>query len=76
MLLSTLYIMWPIHLQGFRLVRPVVKEKMHIQENTLFDLELGDNYMYIVFCSAPFDISGVLAFFGYEAIQSRRFMQK
>ena len=35
MLLSALYIMWPIHLQGFRLLRPAIKE-MHLQESTLF----------------------------------------
>ena len=38
MLLSTLYIMWPIHLQGSRLLRPAVKEKMHLQENTFSNL--------------------------------------
>ena len=40
MLLSTLYIMWPIYLQGLRLLRPTIKEEMHLQENTLFDLEV------------------------------------
>ena len=34
---STLYIMWPIHLHGLRLLLPTVKEEMHLQENTLFD---------------------------------------
>ena len=41
MLLSTLYIMWPIHLQGLKLPRPTVKEEMHLQEITLFNLDLG-----------------------------------
>ena len=44
MLLSTLYIMWPIHLQGLQFLRPTVQEEMHIQENTFyltFDLDLG-----------------------------------
>ena len=40
MLLSTLYIMWPIHLQGLRLLRPAVKEEMHLQENTFLPLTL------------------------------------
>ena len=38
MWLSTLYIMWPIHLQRLRFLRPTVQEEMHLQENTLFDL--------------------------------------
>ena len=38
MLLSILYIMWPIHLQGLMLLRLRVKEEMHLQEMTLFDL--------------------------------------
>ena len=29
--------MWPIHLQGLRLLRPTIKEEMHLQENTFFD---------------------------------------
>ena len=36
-LFSTLYIMWPIQLQSLRLLRHTDK-KMHLQENTLFDL--------------------------------------
>ena len=40
MLLGTLYTMWPIHLLGLRLLRRIVKEEMHFQKNTLFDLEL------------------------------------
>ena len=38
MLLSILYIMWPIHLQGLMLLRLTVKEEMNLQEITLFDL--------------------------------------
>ena len=38
MLLSILYIMWPIHLQGLMLLRLTVKGKTHLQEITLFDL--------------------------------------
>ena len=38
MLLSILYIMWPIHLQGLMSLHLTVKEKMHLQVITLFDL--------------------------------------
>ena len=30
-----------MHLQHLKLLRPTVKEQMHLQENTLFDLDLG-----------------------------------
>ena len=39
MLPSTLYIMWPKHLQSLKLLRLKVEE-MHLQENTVFDLDL------------------------------------
>ena len=39
-MLSTLYIMWHIHLQGLRLLLPTVKEEKHLQENTLFEIDL------------------------------------
>ena len=44
MLASTLDIMWPtcMHQQSLMLLRPMVKEKMHLQENTLFDLGAQD----------------------------------
>ena len=32
--------MCPMHQQSFMLLHPMVKEKMHLQENTLFDLDL------------------------------------
>ena len=35
---STLYIMRPMHLQRLKLL---LKEQMHLQENTIFDLGLG-----------------------------------
>ena len=38
---STLYIMRPMHLPRLKLLRPTVKEQMHLQENTLFDLDVG-----------------------------------
>ena len=43
MLPSTLDIMCPMHQQSLMLLHPMVKEKMHLQENTLFDLDLGQN---------------------------------
>ena len=30
-----------MHQQSLKLLYPTVKEKMHLQENTLFDLDLG-----------------------------------
>ena len=42
MLPRFLYIMWPIDLQGLRLLHPRVKGEMHLQDNKLFDLDLGD----------------------------------
>ena len=44
MLLSILYIMWPIHLQGLMLLRLTVKEEIHLQEITLFNLDLGSRW--------------------------------
>ena len=43
MMLSILYIMWPLHLQGLMLLRLTFKEEMHLQEITLLtlDLDLG-----------------------------------
>ena len=36
---TTLHIMCPMHQQSFILLHPMVKEKMHLQEKTLFDLD-------------------------------------
>ena len=41
MLPITLDIMWPMHQQSLILLHCTVKEKMHLQENTLFDIDLG-----------------------------------
>ena len=41
MLSSTLNIMFPMHQQSMILLHTKVKEKMHLQENILFDLDLG-----------------------------------
>ena len=40
MLPSTLDIMWPMHQQSLIWLHPRIKEKMHLQENTSFDLDL------------------------------------
>ena len=40
MLPSTLDIMRPMHQQCLILLHPLVKEKMHLQENSIFDLEV------------------------------------
>ena len=40
MLPSTLYIMWPFQLQSLKLLRQKVREEMHLQENSIFDLDL------------------------------------
>ena len=40
MLPSTLDIMWPMHQQSLILLHPMVKEKTHLQENTLLNLYL------------------------------------
>ena len=32
--------MWPIHLPCLSVLCPTVQEEMHLQENTLFDLDL------------------------------------
>ena len=41
MLLSTIHIMWPMHLRTLKLLCPMVQEKMHFQVNTLFDRDPG-----------------------------------
>ena len=40
MLPSTLNFMWPMYQQSLMKLHPMVKEKMHLQYNTLFDLNL------------------------------------
>ena len=39
MLPSSIYIMWPMHLGTLKLLCPIVQEKMHLQENILFELD-------------------------------------
>ena len=49
MLPSTLDIMWLMYQQSLILLHPTVKEKMHLQENTLFDLdEMLPSALYIM----------------------------
>ena len=40
MLPSTLNIILPMHLQSLKLLCLTVKEEMHLQENTLYDLDV------------------------------------
>ena len=40
-MLPSTNIMWPMHQQSLMLQCPMDKEKMHLQENTLYDLDLG-----------------------------------
>ena len=44
MLNSAFYLMPHMHLQSLKLLCPTVKEKMHIQENTLYELGVKDRY--------------------------------
>ena len=37
---STLYIISPMHLQSLKLLCPTVKEGMHLQEHTLYDIDV------------------------------------
>ena len=48
MLPSTIYIMLPMHLQSLKLLPPTVKEKMHLQEHSLFDQG------HMICCPVPF----------------------
>ena len=41
MLPRALYIMWPMHLQSLKLLCQKLEEEKHLQENSLFDLDLG-----------------------------------
>ena len=42
-LLNTLNIMIPTHMQSLRLLRPTILVEMYLQENKVFDLYLGIN---------------------------------
>ena len=41
MLPSAIYIVWPMHLQSLKLLRLKLKEEEHLQEYSIFDLDLG-----------------------------------
>ena len=45
MLHSNLYIMWPMQLQSLKLLRLIVKEEMHLQENNNLTFDLGQGHM-------------------------------
>ena len=66
MLTSTLNFMGPMHQQSSMLLHPMVKEKMHLQENTLFDHDLGVKVTqnvaqyprhHVTYAPAKFDIA-------------------
>ena len=61
MLTSTLDFMWPMHHQSLILLHPMVKEKMHLQENTLFDLDAQNVAQYprhhVTYAPPKFDIA-------------------
>ena len=41
---NTLYLMWHVHLQSLKLLRPTVKEEMHLQRRTYYlAFDLGFN---------------------------------
>ena len=55
-----------MHQQSLMLLHPMVKEKMHLQKNTLFDLDLGvkvmqnvaqDHQHRVTYAPAKFDIA-------------------
>ena len=58
MLPSTLYITSPMHLQSLKLIRPTVKEEMHLQENTLFDLDHTKHrpVYHVIYASTKFEV--------------------
>ena len=66
MLPTALYITSPMHLQSLKLLRPTVKEEMFLQENTLYDLDLGVKVTfnvaqysphYVIYAPAKFEIA-------------------
>ena len=58
--------MKPMHLQRLKLLRQTLKEQMHLQENTVFDLDLGimvtqdvgqQSLHYVTYGFAKFDVA-------------------
>ena len=82
MLTSTLNFMWPKHQQSFLLLHPMVKEKIHLQDNTLFDLDLGIKVTqnvaqypghHVNYTPAKFDIA---TSHGWEDAFTRKYIKK
>ena len=55
-----------MHLQRLKLLRPMVKEQMHFQEHTVFDLDLGVKvtrnvaqhlFHHVTYALAKFEVS-------------------
>ena len=61
MLPSTLYIMWPVQLQSLKLLRFTVYEEIHLQENTLFYIDLGmlpsTLYIILTYSATKFEVT-------------------
>ena len=66
MLPSTLYITSHMHLQSLKLLRKTVKEEMYLQENILYDLDLGVMVTYnvaqysthhVIYAPAKFEVA-------------------
>ena len=64
MLSSALQIIWPLHLQNLKLLRPTVQEEMHLKESTLFDLDLGvkatQMLLSILYIMLPIHLQGLM----------------
>ena len=56
MLPSTFYITSPMHLQSLKLLCPTVKEEMHLQENTLYDLAQYSPH-HVIYAPAKFEVA-------------------
>ena len=63
MLPSIVYITSPMHLQSLKLLRPTVKEEMYLQENTLYELDLGVKVTYNIAQYSPHPVIYALAKF-------------
>ena len=49
-----------MHLQGMKLLLPTVKEQMHLQENTVFDLDVGVAQYplhYVIYSPVKFEVA-------------------
>ena len=66
--------MRPMHLQCLKLLRPMVKEQMHLQENTVFDLDLGIMVTQDVAQHPLHDVT--YAFAKFDVARLRRYIYK